>query len=282
MEYILLFCSVVCAGLKSVFSKISNNCLDERNNIYTFNLFLFLTGGVIFLAIGWRDIFPLQWQTLLLAVLYACFTLSSQILLMQATKHGDVALTSMFYSSGFLVPIAFSAIVYHEAILLRQYIGMALLLISFGVGVKIQKNAADEGAVGKNNGVSLKWLIFAISALISAESSSRLTSSRRWRIASAPISAYLSSFFHPSCRPLLPLWYLSADSPLYLRYQALSSPPLQRAQHTQHSSFLALRILTSSSFLLTSSLFYYTPILVCCQDRVERGRGGDAFSSDLS
>ena len=170
MEYILLFCSVVCAGLKSVFSKISNNCLDEKNNIYTFNLFLFLTGGIIFLAIGWRDIFPLQWQTLFLAVLYACFTLSSQILLMQATKHGDVALTSMFYSSGFLVPIAFSAIVYHEAILLRQYIGMALLLISFGVGVKIQKNGAGESAKKKNSGVSLKWLIFAISAMLAAGS----------------------------------------------------------------------------------------------------------------
>ena len=145
MEYFLLLCSVVCAGLKSVFSKISNGCLDEKNNIYTFNLFLFLTGGVIFLGIGWRDIFPLQWQTLLLAVLYACFTLSSQILLMQATKHGDVALTSMFYSSGFIVPIAFSAIVYHESILPRQYIGMALLLISFGVGVKLQRKAKGEG-----------------------------------------------------------------------------------------------------------------------------------------
>ena len=171
MEYFLLLCSVVCAGLKSVFSKISNGCLDEKNNIYTFNLFLFLTGGVIFLGIGWRDIFPLQWQTLLLAVLYACFTLSSQILLMQATKHGDVALTSMFYSSGFIVPIAFSAIVYHESILPRQYIGMALLLISFGVGVKLQRKAKGEGAQErKSGGVSLKWLIFAVSAMMAAGS----------------------------------------------------------------------------------------------------------------
>ena len=89
---------------------------------------------------------------------------------MQATKHGDVALTSMFYSSGFLVPIAFSAIVYNEAILLRQYIGMALLLISFGVGVKVQKNGTGESASKKNNGVSLKWLAFAISAMLAAGS----------------------------------------------------------------------------------------------------------------
>lgn len=168
MEYILLLCSVLCAGLKSVFSKVSNGCLDEKNNIYTFNLFLFLTGGVIFLTIGWKDIFPLHWQMVVLAVAYAFFTLSSQILLMQATKHGDVALTSMFYSSGFLVPIAFSAIVYEEKILLRQYIGMALLLISFAVGVKLQRKNAD--AEKKNNSVSLKWLIFAVLAMLAAGS----------------------------------------------------------------------------------------------------------------
>ncbi|MBP3591031.1 MAG: DMT family transporter [Clostridia bacterium] len=159
MKYVLLLCSVLCAGLKSVFSKKSNDCLDEKNNIYTFNLFLFLTGGIIFLVLGWREIFPLRWETLILAVLYAFFTLSSQILLMQATKHGDVALTSMFYSSGFLVPIIFSAFAYGEYPILRQYIGIAILLVAFAVGVKV-----------KNGGVSLKWLLYAVSAMLAAGS----------------------------------------------------------------------------------------------------------------
>lgn len=159
MKYVLLLCSVLCAGLKSVFSKKSNDCLDEKNNIYTFNLFLFLTGGIIFLVLGWREIFPLRLETLILAVLYAFFTLSSQILLMQATKHGDVALTSMFYSSGFLVPIIFSAFAYGEYPILRQYIGIAILLVSFAVGVKV-----------KNGGVSLKWLMYAVSAMLAAGS----------------------------------------------------------------------------------------------------------------
>ncbi len=159
MDYILLLCSVVCAGVKSVFSKISNNYLDEKNNIYTFNLFLFLTGGIIFLAIGWKDIFPLHVETLLLAVIYAFFTLSSQILLMQATKRGDVALTSMFYSSGFLVPIIFSAFVYKEIPMLRQYIGMIVLLISFAVGVKFKKGS-----------VNLSWFAYAVAAMLAAGS----------------------------------------------------------------------------------------------------------------
>ena len=47
MKYVLLLCSVLCAGLKSVFSKKSNSYLDETNNIYTFNLFLFLIKTVI-------------------------------------------------------------------------------------------------------------------------------------------------------------------------------------------------------------------------------------------
>ena len=171
MEYALLLCSVLCAGLKSVFSKKSNDCLDENNNIYTFNLFLFLTGGIIFLALGWQEIFPLRTEMVIMAVLYAFFTLSSQILLMQATKHGDVALTSMFYSSGFLVPIIFSAIVYNEKILLRQYFGIAILLISFAIGVKIRGRNHTENAIlegKKQNYVSLKWLIFAVSAMLAA------------------------------------------------------------------------------------------------------------------
>lgn len=159
MKYVLLLCSVICAGLKSVFSKSSNNYLDEKNNIYTFNLFLFLTGGVIFLAIGWRDIFPIHLKTLLLAVVYAFFTLSSQILLMQATKRGDVALTSMFYSSGFLVPIIFSAFAYKEFPILRQYIGMIVLLIAFAIGVKLKKGS-----------VNLSWLLYAIGAMLAAGS----------------------------------------------------------------------------------------------------------------
>ena len=65
----------------------------------------------------------------------------------------------MFYSSGFLVPIIFSAFAYHEFPIIRQYIGIVVLLISFVIGVKI-----------KRDGISLKWLIFAISAMLAAGS----------------------------------------------------------------------------------------------------------------
>lgn len=156
INYILLGLSVICAGLKSVFSKISNEYIDENNNIYSFNFYLFLTGGILIFLFGYGGGITFSAYTCGLALIYALFTLLSQILLIEATSCGDVALSSLFYSSGFLVPIALSYVFYKEGISPKQFIGIIVLLISFVVSVRVDKK------------INLKWLVLSISAMLAA------------------------------------------------------------------------------------------------------------------
>lgn len=156
INYILLILSVICAGMKSVFSKTANNYMSEKNNIYTFNFYLFFIGWILILTVGYSSIFPLSAYTLIMAVVYALFTLSSQILLIKATDSGDVALSSLFYSCGFLVPVVAGTIIYDESVNLKQLIGIVLLLVSFIISVKADKK------------INFKWLFFAVGAMLSA------------------------------------------------------------------------------------------------------------------
>ncbi len=163
VNYLLLILSIFCASLKSIFSKISNKSIDADNNIYTFNFYLFAIGGLMIFVFGFKDLATLTIETCIFAVIYSFFTLLSQIMLIKATNTGDVALSSLFYSSGFLVPIIGSAIIYNEIISPRQGIGIALLMISFIISVKLKKKETSEK---KNN--TVKWLIYATLAMLAA------------------------------------------------------------------------------------------------------------------
>ncbi len=154
INYGLLLLSSTCIGLKNVFAKKSNQYIDEKHNIYTYNFYMFLIAFVISLVIGFRALFHLQLYTVFMAVLYAVFLISAQVLLIKATELGGISVSSLIYSCGFLVPTFASVFLYNETISGIQVLGILLIVLSFAITV-------EKG--GKAN---LKWFLTAIVAML--------------------------------------------------------------------------------------------------------------------
>lgn len=155
MDYILLFISFTTLGLKSVFAKMGNSHLTEKHNIYTYNFYMLLVTFLLTLIFGIPTFNGLSTPAILLAVLYGIFLVLSQVFLIRAMNLGDTSVSTLFYSSGFLVPIVASVFLYDETISIWQGIGVILMLLSFVVTVR-----------KKEKGATLKWFILILIALL--------------------------------------------------------------------------------------------------------------------
>jgi drug/metabolite transporter (DMT)-like permease len=155
MDYILLVVSFITLGFKSVFAKMGNRHLSEEHNIYTYNFYMLLVTFLFMLLVGipsWKGISTF---TVLLAAAYGVVLVLSQVFLIKAMNLGDTSVSTLFYSSGFLVPIVASVFLYDETISLWQEIGVVLMLLSFVVTV----NKTDKSA-------TLRWFVLILAALL--------------------------------------------------------------------------------------------------------------------
>ncbi|MDD3244401.1 MAG: hypothetical protein PHD32_11890, partial [Eubacteriales bacterium] len=95
--------------------------------------------------------------TLLCAAAYAAGTICSQLFFIKAVECGSVALSSLLYAYGFLLPTVYGTLAYHETLRLAQVAGCVLiagaLLLCLG---------------GKKGKFSLRWLVFALLATVSS------------------------------------------------------------------------------------------------------------------
>ena len=154
MDYLLLAFSCFCNGMKSVYAKKSNDCLTDSHNIYTYNFYMCVISFFLSLFIGIPGWNGVSFPTVIMAVLYGVLLIFAQFLLIKTMEHGSVSISMLFYSCGFLVPIFTSMFIYNEIISYIQWIGVALIIVSFVITVE------------KDRSTSLKWFFLAVSALL--------------------------------------------------------------------------------------------------------------------
>ncbi len=155
MDYILLFISFTTLGLKSVFAKMGNRHLTAEHNIYTYNFYMMVVTFLFTAFVGIPTWKGLSVFAVFLAVCYGVLLVLSQTFLIKAMNLGDTSVSTLFYSSGFLIPIVVSFFLYGEDISIWQGIGVVLMLISFLVTVNKKEKAATK-----------KWLLFIVIALL--------------------------------------------------------------------------------------------------------------------
>lgn len=152
MNYILLFISCLCNGMKSVFAKISNKHLNEKHNIYTYNFYTFAISFLVALPMGITSLKSASIQTAIMAAMYGAFLVFGQIFLIKAMKVGEVSVSMLFYSCGFLIPSFVSVFAYDEGLSKLQTIGILMILASFVISVEKRGKGAS----------TLKWFVFAV------------------------------------------------------------------------------------------------------------------------
>lgn len=155
MEYVLLAVAVLLGASKNMFTKIVKKKADTFFDTMKMNVITFAVALVTVFFIGITSIkttFQVPW---LLVICYAVCTLGSQIALMKAVELGPVAISSLFYSCGFMLPTIFGSIYYQEEIHVLHIIGIAVIIVSFIFSTK-----KEEG-----KSFNFGWLIAALGGL---------------------------------------------------------------------------------------------------------------------
>ena len=93
-----------------------------------------------------------------MAIFYAACTLVAQMFTYRAVRLGDIAVTSLIYYCGFIIPTVFSVFVWNESFGVLKGIGFFLILCSFVLGTK---KSRDDSKVGGKS-----WLIAAFTAML--------------------------------------------------------------------------------------------------------------------
>ncbi len=150
MEYVLLILSVFLATTKSLLSKVV-----EKKSQHRFNGIVFGLGSIILLVVAIIKGFTFSFETLIYALIYSVFALGSQLFFYNATRLGDVGVSSLVYYCGFVIPTVFSAIVWSEEIGIFRIIGIVMILLSF---VLATEKKEEKGGI--------KWLINALGGLL--------------------------------------------------------------------------------------------------------------------
>jgi len=154
IDYLLLALSSVSIGFKNFFARKSNQHLNARHNIYTYNFYMFLLSFVVSVIIGAKELVRLNLYITVMGLLYAVFVVGAQAFLIKATQYGGISISSLFYACAFLVPLSFTIIAYKDYPSPIQLAGVVLLLVSFAVTLEKAERA------------NIKWFAFAISAMM--------------------------------------------------------------------------------------------------------------------
>lgn len=156
LNWLLLGASVVLGTSRHLFTKKVKNVSKNLTELLKANIFIYSVGfGVLYICymLGGHIIIR---GPLLLSFLYGLFTLLAQISLFLAVGNGPVSISTLFYSSGFIIPTIYGSIVYKETIGLLRIIGICLTVVAFVLSAKLSE-------AGK---MSLKWLLFALGGML--------------------------------------------------------------------------------------------------------------------
>ena len=155
MEYILLTCTVLLGGIRSILTKSVNKDGKSfyealKTNAYMF-VFAFITVFLIGIA-SVKTLFQVPWW---LTIIYAASMVLAQVCLMKAVEIGSVSTSGLIYYCGFIIALLFGSIYYKEKVNVLHLIGVLLILVSFVLSVKKEKKK-----------VSVLWLITAFGGFL--------------------------------------------------------------------------------------------------------------------
>ena len=159
MKYLLLALATVAATSKSVVcKKIGNDNSDARGVMFmNANIFFIAAITILICFLGKiKSFFEISPFSFFLSIGFAAFLLFTQIMQIYSMSRGFASLTSLIFSTGFLIPIFFSAKFLNEPISIYQLIGIGLLLVSLVVVLSPSKD-------GK---FSVLWLIFTVASTL--------------------------------------------------------------------------------------------------------------------
>lgn len=160
MEYLLIAASVAASSARSIVSKKLSSASVKLESFGKINAVMsFCAFAVVAIYACVVGLWKISALTLILSVLYAIFTVFSQLFLMRALNCGEVSAVTFFYSCGFIIPTLAGTFIWHENFSLTKIIGVLLLVTAFFLCAR------------KNSGTKSRkksWVLFALIAMVSS------------------------------------------------------------------------------------------------------------------
>ncbi len=157
MIYLLLLLSVLLGTAKNTLSKSLSSMSSKSSHIHITNFYTMLIAWIAFVVLN-KGFTQLSMTSLVVGIVYAAFSLISQIYLLKAMKTGPVAFTSLFFSCGFIISTILGAIVYKEQIRIIQVIGILVIVVAMYISI----------SPGSMKNFSGKWLTYSFIAFLCA------------------------------------------------------------------------------------------------------------------
>lgn len=124
----LLISSVVCSTARAVFSKKLGVLNGGKYGFYITQTVLFAVAAAAIFILNIKSIGRPSVISVILAVVYGIFTVSSQWTYTIALTKAPVSVCAMVYSFGFIIPTVFGTIVWHESANVYKIISILLCI----------------------------------------------------------------------------------------------------------------------------------------------------------
>lgn len=158
MNYLLLLLVIVVFAVQTLcFKLFSRTYMKSLASYMAFNS-LYYAVIVAALAATGVQFLGLHGLTVILAVAFGAVFVASIFLYMKAMENGPLALSSLAFSFGLLVPIVFGAFFWQESVSILQGIALLLLFFTFWL--------AGNTGQDRSRRANLKWLLFGLGAML--------------------------------------------------------------------------------------------------------------------
>ncbi len=160
-NYILLAITIIfsilsCAVARNNFCKL---CMQNDGDLYLFNTISAAISLVTLFVISLvkRELCIPSGYTVLLGTLYGISTALMTLLNMRALRTGPLSYTNIIIFCALIIPALSGKVLYDEPVSAAQYIGVALMLLSFVLSVDTSQDS---------KGMNLRWLLLCLGAFL--------------------------------------------------------------------------------------------------------------------
>lgn len=159
MPVVLLILTVLSATVQNFFAKIFSTRTDK--GVFLFNAMSAFVALLIFIVMA-KFQFTFVLGNLLYILLFALSYFFAVFGLTMAIKTGPLSITALIESYSMIVASVYGILFLNEPITTFMLIGFGLLIVSLTLVnyEKKEKTQESEEQTKKNNGISLKWIIF--------------------------------------------------------------------------------------------------------------------------
>lgn len=187
MNYLLIAIAIFLFVIQSICFKLFNLHFMKDSSKYYFYSFMYSILIAVIFSFSSGAFSAIDKYTIILSIPFGVLFIFTVYFFAKALETGPMSYSALLYSLSLLFPITYGVIVLDEKFSLLHLLGLILLMVTFYL--------ASTGKKSNKNTISLKWLIFALIAMIGNGSIGIIQKVHQMYLPGEQVSEYLMLAF---------------------------------------------------------------------------------------